>query len=150
MLSDWPLCCKYMHWRLLRFGHQNEIFVKPAALLSMMTSSNGNVFRVTGPLCGKFTGHRWIPLTVASDSELWCFFDMRLNKRLSKQPRLRWFETPSSSLWRHCNGVQRLFVVWVESQKWNGRHTDCHNVDVCVEYCLDRIYNVNVISIFCC
>ena len=37
----------------------------------MMTSSNGNIFRVTGPLCGKFTGHRWIPLTNASDAELW-------------------------------------------------------------------------------
>ena len=24
----------------------------------MMTSSNGNIFRVTGPLCGKFAGHR--------------------------------------------------------------------------------------------
>ena len=31
------------------------------------------VFRVTGPLCGEFTGHRWIPLTKASDAELWCF-----------------------------------------------------------------------------
>ena len=40
---------------------------------SMMTSSNGNIFRVTGPLCGEFTGHRWIPLTKASDVELWCF-----------------------------------------------------------------------------
>ena len=39
----------------------------------MMTSSNGNIFRVTGPLCGEFTGHRWIPLTKASDAELWCF-----------------------------------------------------------------------------
>ena len=38
-----------------------------------MTSSNGNIFRVTGPLCGEFTGHRWIPLTKASDAELWCF-----------------------------------------------------------------------------
>ena len=37
------------------------------------TSSNGNIFRVTGPLCGEFTGHRWIPLTKASDVELWCF-----------------------------------------------------------------------------
>ena len=27
----------------------------------MMTSSNGNIFRVTGPLCGEFTCHRWIP-----------------------------------------------------------------------------------------
>ena len=24
----------------------------------MMTSSNGNIFRVTGPLCGEFTGHQ--------------------------------------------------------------------------------------------
>ena len=42
-------------------------------LCIMMTSSNGNIFRVTGPLCGEFTGHRWIPLTKASDAELWCF-----------------------------------------------------------------------------
>ena len=26
---------------------------------------------VTCPLCGEFTGHRWIPLTKASDAELW-------------------------------------------------------------------------------
>ena len=39
----------------------------------MMTSSNGNIFRVTGPLCGEITGPRWIPHTKASDAELWCF-----------------------------------------------------------------------------
>ena len=39
----------------------------------MMTSSNGNIFRVTDPLCGEFTGPRWIPHTKASDAELWCF-----------------------------------------------------------------------------
>ena len=38
-----------------------------------MPSSNGNIFRVTGPLCGELNGHRWIPLTNASDTELWCF-----------------------------------------------------------------------------
>ena len=27
----------------------------------MMTSSNRTIFRVTGHLCGEFTGHRWIP-----------------------------------------------------------------------------------------
>ena len=42
-------------------------------IYAMMTSSNGNIFRVTGPLCGEFTGHRWIPRTNASDAELWCF-----------------------------------------------------------------------------
>ena len=30
-------------------------------------------------------------------------FYLRLNNRLSKQSRRRWFETPSHSLWRHCN-----------------------------------------------
>ena len=39
----------------------------------MMTSSNGNIFRVTGHLCGEFTGHRWIPRTKANVAELWCF-----------------------------------------------------------------------------
>ena len=38
-----------------------------------MTSSNGNIFRVTGPLWGEFTSDRWIPLTKASDTELWYF-----------------------------------------------------------------------------
>ena len=37
---------------------------------SMMMSSNRNIFRVNDPLCGEFTGHRWIPLTKASDAEL--------------------------------------------------------------------------------
>ena len=38
------------------------------SIRAMMTSSNGNIFRVTGPLCGEFTGHRWIPQTKASDA----------------------------------------------------------------------------------
>ena len=69
-----------------------------------MTSSNGNIFRVTGPLCGEFTRDRWIPLTKASDAEPLCFFDLHLNKQLYKQSRHRWFETPSRSFWRHFNG----------------------------------------------
>ena len=32
-----------------------------------------SIFRVTGPLCEEFTGRRWIPLTKASDAELWWF-----------------------------------------------------------------------------
>ena len=49
---------------------------------------------------------RWIPHTKASDAELCGFFDLRLNKRLSKQSWGWWFGTLSRSLWRHCN-------VWV-------------------------------------
>ena len=29
-------------------------------------------FQRDWPLCGEFTGHRWIPLTKASDVKLWC------------------------------------------------------------------------------
>ena len=32
----------------------------------MMTSSNGNIFRVSGHLCGEFTGPWWIPHTKSS------------------------------------------------------------------------------------
>ena len=69
----------------------------------MMTSSNGNIFRVTGPLCGEFTGPGEFP---AQRPVTWSFdvlFDLRLNKRLSKQPRGWWFEMQSCSLWRHCD-----------------------------------------------
>ena len=38
-----------------------------------MTPSNGNISCVTGPLPGESTGYRWIPLTKASEAELWCF-----------------------------------------------------------------------------
>ena len=71
----------------------------------MMTSSNGKIFRVTGHLCGEFTGPLWITHTKASDVELWCLFDLRLNKNksLSKQSWGWWFETLSCPLWRHCN-----------------------------------------------
>ena len=38
-----------------------------------MTSLNGNIFCVPGPLCGEFTGHRWIPSTKAIGAGRWCF-----------------------------------------------------------------------------
>ena len=39
----------------------------------MKMSPNGNIFRVTGPLCWEFTGDRWIPRMKANDTGLWCF-----------------------------------------------------------------------------
>ena len=44
-----------------------------SCIRSYITSSNGNIFRATVPLWGESTGHRWIPLTKASDKELWSF-----------------------------------------------------------------------------
>ena len=57
------------------------------------------------PFVRVFHRSRWIPHTEASDAELWYFLDLRLNKRLSKQPPGWWFETPLWSLWRQCNGL---------------------------------------------
>ena len=45
----------------------------------MMTSSNGDNFRVTGPLCGEFTGHQLIPLINASDAQQWFFMCTWIN-----------------------------------------------------------------------
>ena len=71
----------------------------------MITSSNGNIFRVTGPLCGEFTGPGEFPTQKPVTRNFDVFFYLRLNKRLSKQPWGCWFETPSWSLWRQCNAT---------------------------------------------
>ena len=53
---------------------QNWIRYSQISPALMMTSSDGNIFRVTGPLYGEFTGPRC--LTKASDAELWCMFSL--------------------------------------------------------------------------
>ena len=67
---------------------------------NMMMSSNGNIFRVTGPLCGEFTGPGEFPTQRPVARSFDVFFDLRLNKRLNKQPWDWWLETSSWSLWR--------------------------------------------------
>ena len=49
------------------------------------------------PVTGEFPAQRPVTRSFAG------FFDLRLNKRLSKQSWGWWFESPSWSLWRHCN-----------------------------------------------
>ena len=95
-------------------------------LNGMMTSSNGNVFRVIGPLCGnspvtgEFPTQR--PVTRGFD----VFFELRLNKRYSKQSLGWWLETPSWSLWRQCNGWTGLTYFYItrsrsrDRQWWSG------------------------------
>ena len=95
----------------------------------MMTSSIGNIFHVTGPLCGESTGDRWIPLTKASDAKLSCFICSAPEQTVeqSKQPRRRWFKTPLRSLWRHCNeNIFPWFHVW-NTTAWRGNSLSaCH------------------------
>ena len=68
-------------------------------------SSNENISPLmalcvgNSPVTGEFPSQR--PVTRSFDA----LFDLHLlNKRLSKQTWGWWFETPSCSLWRHCNG----------------------------------------------
>ena len=103
-----------------------EIFLYHDLIRDMMTSSNGNIFRITGLLCGEFTGQRWIPRTKASDAELWCF--VRLNKPWSKQSWGWWFETPKHPLWRHCN-ESRFPFKQVFSMEYPD---DCQNKMCCL------------------
>ena len=56
------------------------------------------------PVTGEFHAQR--PMTRSFD----VFFDLRLNKRLSKQSWGRWFETPSRSSWRHCSAPSLLSI----------------------------------------
>ena len=87
--------------RSVLFIAQERIFVYTmfTRFVSMRTSLKGIISRVTGPLCGEFPSQR--PVTRNFD----IFFDQCLNKRLSKQLRGWWFETPSRPLRHHSNAV---------------------------------------------
>ena len=69
--------------------HQMEAF---SALLAICAGNS--------PVPGEFPAQR--PVTRNFD----VFFDLRPNKRLSKQPWGWWFETPTGSSWRHYNGLR--------------------------------------------
>ena len=57
------------------------------------------------PVTGEFPAQR--PVTRSFD----VFFDLRLNKRFSKQSWGWWFEMPSHSLWRYCNASVNYVII---------------------------------------
>ena len=61
------------------------------------------------PVTGEFPSQR--PVVQSFD----VFFDLRLNKELSKQSRQRWLENPSRPLWRHCNDTLSCMCQWPSS-----------------------------------
>ena len=76
-------------------------------------------FSSFGPLCGEFTGLRWIPRTKASNAELWCFLWSALIKRLSKHSRgWWWFETLLRPSWRHCNVTAGFWFCYFQILAW--------------------------------
>ena len=82
--------------------HQMETF---SALLAICVGNS--------PVPGEFPIQ--MPVTRSFD----VFFDLRLNKRLSKKSWGFWFETLSCPLWRHCNGIlvnvsiEHNYVVYI-------------------------------------
>ena len=79
--ANWGYVSKRTWWR-----HQMETF---SALLAICAENS--------PVPGEFPAQRSV--TRSFD----VFFDLRLNKRLSKQSWGWWFETLSRQLWRHRN-----------------------------------------------
>ena len=74
--------------------HQMETFSASLAIYA------GN-----SPVPGEFPAQR--PVTRSFD----VFFDLRLNKRLTKQSWGWWFETLSRPLWRHRNGMTKTLLT---------------------------------------
>ena len=77
------------------------------------------------PITGEFPTQR--PVMQSFD----VFFDLCLNKRLSKQSWGWWFYTPSCWLWRHCYAYVYipwspfLFATKVTHSVLPASHTDC-------------------------
>ena len=73
----------YVHMKIIFFSYwMNDLYALNECSISRITEFPGQ-----GPETRSFD----------------VLFDLRLNQQFSKQWRHRWFETPSSSLWRHCN-----------------------------------------------
>ena len=88
-IGDAELSYNFSWWR-----HQMEIFSTLLALCA------GNL-----PVTGEFPSQR--PVARSFD----VFFDLRLNKRLSKQSWGWWLDTKSRSLWRRCNVKQVMLEI---------------------------------------
>ena len=101
----------------------------------MITSSNVNIFHVTGPLCGVFTGHRWIPIQRLVTRSLVFSLFCALNKRLSKQMWGWWFQTPTRSLWRHINDK----LTGTKPQQNTTKDAKCAYFVGCIVQCLMSI-----------
>ena len=99
--------------------HQMETF---SALLAIWAENS--------PVTGEFPAQR--PATRSFD----VFFDLHLNKRLSKQSWGWWFETPLHPLWRHCNECRNKGVksntplpsnvsTWITTSAFSGTGSHC-------------------------
>ena len=102
---EWPLYCVFQ--KQTKLSNPDDV-IKWTTLSALLAICAGN-----SPATGEIPAQK--PVTRSFD----VFFDLRLNKRLSKQSWCWWFETPSHPLWRHCNVYFRLGQYqWAETQVW--------------------------------
>ena len=114
------------------FRHKRLIFIATTSADIMMinfddqfckmTSPNGNIFRVTGPLWGESTGHRWIPLAKASDAEL-CSFLWYVPEQKVEQAieTVIWYAMAlimTSLLWGPKTLCRSIITCWYAPTAW--------------------------------
>ena len=87
------------------YADKTQGMMNISRLFYMVTSSNGNIFRVTDLLCGEFPSQK--PVTRSFD----IYFDLHLNQQISKQWISWWFDSPSRSLWRDCNVFHMMHII---------------------------------------
>ena len=97
---------KTVHSYTTWWRHQMETF---SALLAICAGNS--------PVTGEFPTQR--PVTRGFDA----FFDLRLNKRLSKQSWGWWFETPSRPSWRHHNELMNICLTFSSISSYCDLHT---------------------------
>ena len=90
---------------IIRFFSAHNRNIPNMDIATMMTSSSGNIFRITNHLCGNSLVTGEIPTQMPVMRSFDIFFDLRLNERLSKQSWGWWFELPSHPLWSHSDDM---------------------------------------------
>ena len=98
--------------------HQMETF---SVLLAICVGNS--------PVTGEFPAQK----TVTQSFDV--FFDLRLNKRLSKQWWGWWFETLSCPSWRHCNDIRACFAKAPShcmNESWFIVSTTLKNTTLCI------------------
>ena len=99
-----PWC--YYHWQLIYWGVSlhltsslnHDDVIKMDTFSALLAICTGN-----SPVTGEFHAQRSVTRSIV------VFFDLRLNKRLSKKSWGWWFQTTSRPLRRHCKVVRISF-----------------------------------------
>ena len=73
IIFGWQLMCFQEFWNTICHEMDSQCQCYWRSFPPVLRWPPGNIFRVTGHLCGGIHGCRWNPRTKASDAELWCF-----------------------------------------------------------------------------